>query len=97
MTLAGTLRARSNTGNWEGLCKCLGAKFPEQKRVTLGKDLLLALVRDLNEIAPTLLGKDLDPVAHEREEETEETGLETAELTNGGKSAWFNLKDTAIL
>ena len=41
--------------------------------------------------------KDLDAVANESEEETEETGLETVELNNGGKSLWFNLKDTAIL
>ena len=89
--------ARSNTSDWEGLCKCLGATFPGQKRLALGKGLLLALVRDLNEIALTLLEKDLDAVVHESEEETEETGLETVELSNVGKSAWFNLKDTAIL
>ena len=41
--------------------------------------------------------KDLDAVVHESKEETEETGLETVELSNGGKSAWFNLKETAIL
>ena len=35
--------------------KCLGTKFPGQKRVALGKGLLLALVRDLNEIALTML------------------------------------------
>ena len=65
--------------------------------MALGKGILLALVRDLkNEIAVTLLEKDLDAVVHESEEETEETGSETVELNNGGKSAWFNLKDTAI-
>ena len=52
------------------MCKCLGAKFPGQKRVPLGKGLLLALVRDLNEIALTLLEKDLDTVVNENEEET---------------------------
>ena len=41
--------------------------------------------------------KDLDIVVHESKEKTEETGLETVELSNEGKSAWFNLKDTAIL
>ena len=97
MSLVGMLRARSNASDWEGLFKCLGAKFPVQKRVALGKGLLLALVRDLNEIALTLLEKDLDAVAHESEEEKKETGLETVELSNGGKSAWFNLKDAAIL
>ena len=61
-------------------------KFPEQKRVALGKDLLLALVRDLNERALTLLEKDPDAVVHESKEETEEIGLKTVELSNGGKS-----------
>ena len=27
----------------------------------------------------------------------QETGLEAVELSNEGKSVWFNLKDTAIL
>ena len=65
-----TLRARSNASDWEGLCKCLGAKFPGQKRGALGKGSLLALVRDWNEIALTLLEKDLDAVINESEEET---------------------------
>ena len=65
--------------------------------MALGKALLLALVRDLNEIVLTLLEKDLDAVVHESESETKETVLETVELRNGGNSAWFNLKDTAIL
>ena len=67
------------------MCKRLGAKFQETKQVALEKGLLIALVRDLNEIALTLLEKDLG--VHESEEETKETGLETAELSNGGKSA----------
>ena len=95
MSLAGTLQARSNTSDRKRLCKCLGAKFLEQKQLALGKGLLLDLVRDLNEIDLTLLEKDLDAVVHESE--TKETGLETVELRNGGKSAWFNLKYTAIL
>ena len=70
MSLVGTLRARSNASDWEGLCKCLGAKFPGQKRAALRKGLLLFLVRDLNEIALTLLEKDLDTVVNENEEET---------------------------
>ena len=70
MSFAGTLRARSNASDWEGLCKCFGAKFPGQKRVALGKGLLLNLARDLNEIALTLLEKDLDTVVNESEEET---------------------------
>ena len=63
-------QARSNANDWEGLCKCLETKFPGQKWVALGKGLLLALVRDLNEIALTLLEKDLDTVVNESEEET---------------------------
>ena len=54
--------------------------------MALGKGLLLALVRDLNERALTLMEKDLDIVVHEGKEKTEETGLET-ELSNRGKSA----------
>ena len=38
--------------------------------MALGKGLLLALLRDLNEIALTLLEKDLDTVVNENEEET---------------------------
>ena len=75
----------------------LRAKFPGEKRVALGKGLLLALVRDLNDRALTLLEKDLGIVLHESKEKTEETGLETVELSNGGKSPWFNVKETAIL
>ena len=65
----------------------LRAKFPGEKRLALGKGLLRALVRNLNERALTLFEKDLDIVVHESKEKTEETGLETVELSNGGKSA----------
>ena len=54
--------------------------------MALGNDLLQSFVRYLNERALTLLEKDLDAVIHEREKGTEETGLETVELSNGGKS-----------
>ena len=47
----------------------LRAKFAGEKPVALGKGLILALVRDLNETALTLLEKDLDVVAHESKEE----------------------------
>ena len=43
--------------DWERLFKRLGAKSPGKERVALGKGLLLAVVRDLNEIALTLLEK----------------------------------------
>ena len=62
LSLAGLLWARSNAGIWEGLYKCVGATFPGQKRVALGK-------------APNLLEKHLDGVVHESKEETGETGL----------------------
>ena len=45
------------------------------------------LQKQLNERALTLLEKDLDIVVHESKEKTEETGLETVELSNEGKSA----------
>ena len=54
-------------------------------------------MRDLNERALIYLEKDLHSVVHESKEETEETILETVELSNGGTSSWFNLKYTAIL
>ena len=65
----------------------LRGKFPGEKRLALGKGLLRALVRNLNERALNLWEKDLDIVVHESKEKTEETGLETVELSNGGKSA----------
>ena len=65
----------------------LRAEFPGEKRVALGIGLSLALVRDLNERALTLLEKELVMVVHESKEKTEETGLETVELSNEGKSA----------
>ena len=65
----------------------LRAQFPGEKRVELGKGLSLALIRNLNERALTLLEKDLDIVVHESKEKTEETGLETVELSNEEKSA----------
>ena len=56
LSLVGTLQARSNASDWERLCKCFGAKFPGQKRVALGKGLLLALVR-LKWNSPNFIGK----------------------------------------
>ena len=53
--------------------------------MALGKGFLLTLVSDLNEIALTLL-ENRDAVVLESKEETKETGLETAELSCGGKS-----------
>ena len=64
LSLAGTLRATSITSDWERLCKFLGTKFPGKKQVAQGKVLLLASVRYLNDIALTLMQKDLDSVVH---------------------------------
>ena len=55
--------------------------------VVIGKGLLLALIRDLNERALNLLKKDLDIVVHESKEKTEETDLERVELSSRVKSA----------
>ena len=74
----------SSTSDRQGLSKYLGAKFTEEKRLALGKYLSLASVKYLNERALMSIERDLDTVAHE---EIEETGSETAELSNGGKSA----------
>ena len=59
LSWVGTLRARSNLSDWEGLCKCLGSKFLKRKWLTLGKGLLVALGRDLSERALILLEKTL--------------------------------------
>ena len=48
----------------------LRAKCPGENRVALGKGLLLAIVRDLNERVLTLLEKDLHAVGHESKVET---------------------------
>ena len=52
--------------------------------------------RDLSERALTSLEK-LHAVANDNEVVTKETGLDTVEEDNRGKSKLFNLKDTAIL
>ena len=58
--------------------------------------MLARLDRDLWERAlPSL--EELHAVANDNEAGTEETGLDTVEKDNGGKSKLFNLKDTAIL
>ena len=48
----------------------LRAKCPGENRVALGKGLLLAIVRDLNERVLTLLEKDLHVIGHESKVET---------------------------
>ena len=65
------VRARSNMSDWGGLCKCLGVKFPWQRRVALEINSLPALVRNLNERTLTLLEKDFHVVVCEIMEEYE--------------------------
>ena len=83
LELVGTLRVRSNTSDFEVLCKCEEAKFPGKKRVAL-KEL-------------TLSKKDLDVAVNGREAERQQTGLQAVELGNGGRLVLFRLKDTTIL
>ena len=63
-------------------------------RGTLEIDVLLAMTNDLLII---LLGKGLQTVINGNEAEMDQTGLEVEGKGNGGNSALFNLKDTAIL
>ena len=69
-----------------GSCKCLEQSFQEKSEWHWEK-VYHQLQKELNERALTLLEKDLDIVVHESKEKTEETGLETVELSNEGKSA----------
>ena len=50
-----------------------------------------------NDLILILRGKGLQAVIDGNEAEMDETGLEAEGKGNGGKSALFNLKDTAIL
>ena len=63
-------------------------------RGTLEIDVLLAMTNDLLIILP---GKGLQTVINGNEAEMDQTGLEVEGKGNGGNSALFNLKDTAIL
>ena len=56
------------------------SKVSRKKASGLRKSFISSLGRDLNEIALTLLEKDLDAVVHGGEAETEEIGLETVEV-----------------
>ena len=50
-----------------------------------------------NDLLIILRGKGLQAVINGNEAEMDETGLEVEGKGNGGNSALFNLKDTAIL
>ena len=63
-------------------------------RATLEIGVFVAITNDL---LLRLNGKDLQAVIYGNETEMDETGLEVVGKGNGGNSALFNLKDTAIL
>ena len=63
-------------------------------RGTLEIGVFVAIANDLVLI---LWGKGLQAVINGNEAEMDETGLDVEGKRNGGKSALFNLKDTAIL
>ena len=88
------LQARLVIGDWEELSISLGKKFSCEKRVILEIRVFVAMANDLLII---LRGKGLQAVINGNEAEMDETGLEVEGKGNGGNSALFNLKDTAIL
>ena len=88
------LEARLVIGDWEGLSISLGKKLSYEKRVILEIRVFVAMANDLLII---LRGKGLQAVINGNEAEMDETGLEVEGKGNGGNSALFNLKDTAIL
>ena len=88
------LQARLVIGDWEELSISLGKKLSCEKRVILEIRVFVAMANDLLII---LRGKGLQAVINGNEAEMDETGLEVEGKGNGGNSALFNLKDTAIL
>ena len=88
------LQARLVIGDWEELSISLGKKFSCEKLVILEIRVFVAMANDLLII---LRGKGLQAVVNGNEAEMDETGLEVEGKGNGGNSALFNLKDTAIL
>ena len=88
------LQARLVIGDWEELSISLGKKFSCEKLVILEIRVFVAMANDLLII---LRGKVLQAVTNGNEAEMDETDLEVEGKGNGGNSALFNLKDTAIL
>ena len=87
------LQARLVIGDWEELSISLGKKLSCEKRVILEIRVFVAMANDLLII---LRGKGLQAVINGNEAEMDETGLEVEGKSNGGISAFFNLKDTVI-
>ena len=88
------LQAILEIGDLEGLSTSLGKKLSCKMGGTLEIGVFVAIANDLILI---LRGKGLQAVIDGNEAEMNETGLEAEGKGNGGKSALFNLKDTAIL
>ena len=88
------LQARLEISNLEGVSISLGKILYCKMRGTLEIGVFLAIGNDLILI---LWGKGLQAVINGNEAEMDETGLEVEGKGNGGNSALFNLKDTAIL
>ena len=88
------LQARLEIGDLEGLSISFEKKLSCKMRATLEIGVFVAITNDL---LLRLNGKDLQAVINGNETEMDETGLEVVGKGNGGNSALFNLKDTAIL
>ena len=91
------LQPRSEIDNLEGLSISLGKKILCKMRGTLAVGVLVAIANDLDDLILILRGKDFLAVINGNEAETGERFLDAKGKGNGGKSALFNLKDTAIL
>ena len=88
------LQARLEIGDWEGLSIILGTKLSCEMR---GRHEIGVFLVMANNLLIILRGKGLQAVINGNEAEMDETGLEVEGKGNGGNSALFNLKDTAIL
>ena len=94
LCLIGMLQARLVIGDWEELSISLGKKLSCEKLVILEIRVFLAMANNLLII---LRGKGLQAVTNGNKAELDETSLEVERKGNGGNSALFNLKDTALL
>ena len=91
-----TLKTRSGTNDLDEMRIWLGTNLPHKIPKTKGRSLLEELERWLDDRL-TLSDKELHAVAYRYDKETKEHDLEKLGKHNGGKSASFNLKGTAIL
>ena len=77
------------------MCIWLGTTLPHKTPEIIGRSILEELGRCLDDRL-TLSDKELQAVAYGSDKETGEHDLEKLGKDKGGKSALFNLKDTAI-